>query len=272
MDLFALQKTLEESGAPWRAKRTPILDRHPRKVGGIPEIDVREVLQAASGKLLPPRSSRATIVPSVDWRMHQPPIIGAAKDQSACMSCAAFAVCAAIETRLHMLEAGNGPGVDLSEADLFFCGGGDCSQGMLLDAALSRAQKHGVGLEADFGYDPAASNCVAIRPFARLSSFHYIVNDNDRRISISEDGPVVAVMRIFTDFLAYDAGIYEHVSGTDEGLHAVLIVGYDDRERFWIARNSWGPDAGEGGYFRIRYGQCEIDMRPFIAVDPERIR
>jgi C1A family cysteine protease len=79
-------------------------------------------------------------------------------------------------------------------------------------------------------------------------------------------------MRVFTDFLAYDTGVYEHMSGADEGLHAVVVVGYDDRERFWIVRNSWGPDVGENGYFRIRYGHCEIDTRPFVAIDPERIR
>ncbi|MEH2521040.1 C1A family cysteine protease [Bradyrhizobium sp. AZCC 1610] len=272
MDLLELQKTLQEGGARWRAKQTPLLDLSPRdrKVAGIPEIDVVESLRAASGNLLPPRSSRTSAAPSVDWRTHQPPIIGAVRDQSACMSCAAFALCAAMESRLQLQEPGNG--IDLSEADLFFCGGGNCSLGMPIDVALSRAQKSGVGREADFRYDPAATQCIAIRPYARVASFHYIVNDRDRRLSISEDGPVVAIMRVYTDFLAYDAGIYEQVSGVYEGLHAVVIVGYDDRERFWIARNSWGSDVGEDGYFRIRYGQCEIDTRPFIAVDPERIR
>jgi C1A family cysteine protease len=271
MDLFALQNALQKSGAPWRAKRTGLLDRDPknRRVTGIPEMDVAEALRAASGNLLAPRSSRAVVADAVDWRTIDPPILGAVRDQSACMSCAAFAVCSAMEARLLLHETSQ---IDLSEADLFFCGGGTCQHGMPLDAALSRARNNGIGLETDFPYDPAAAACVAIKPVVRAAGFHYILNDKDRRISISEDGPVVAVMKVFTDFLAYDTGVYEHISGADEGLHAVVIVGYDDRERFWIVRNSWGPDAGESGYFRIRYGQCEIDTRPFVAIDPERIR
>jgi C1A family cysteine protease len=267
MDLFALQKTLRKTGAPWRAKRTRLLDRDPknRRVAGIPEMDVAEALRAASGNLLPPRSSRAVVAHAVDWRTVEPPILGAVRDQSACNSCAAFAVCSAMEARLLLHETSQ---LDLSEADLFFCGGGRCEDGMPLDAALSRAHNNGIGVETD----PVAAGCIVIKPVVRAAGFHYVLNDKDRRLSISEDGPVVAIMRVFTDFLAYDTGVYEHMSGADEGLHAVVVVGYDDRERFWIVRNSWGPDVGENGYFRIRYGHCEIDTRPFVAIDPERIR
>ncbi|CAF0823168.1 unnamed protein product [Rotaria sp. Silwood1] len=37
------------------------------------------------------------------------------------------------------------------------------------------------------------------------------------------------------------------------GSHAVLIVGYDDRTRHFLARNSWGRDWGVHGYFYIPY-------------------
>lgn len=29
--------------------------------------------------------------------------------------------------------------------------------------------------------------------------------------------------------------------------HAVVMVGYDESQRVWIMRNSWGPDWGDGG-------------------------
>jgi C1A family cysteine protease len=38
-----------------------------------------------------------------------------------------------------------------------------------------------------------------------------------------------------------------------EGGHAVLAVGYDDKETVFIVRNSWGSDVQDKGYFYIPY-------------------
>jgi C1A family cysteine protease len=37
------------------------------------------------------------------------------------------------------------------------------------------------------------------------------------------------------------------------GGHAVVAIGYDDKAAQFIVRNSWGPDWGRKGYFRIPY-------------------
>lgn len=41
------------------------------------------------------------------------------------------------------------------------------------------------------------------------------------------------------------------------GGHALLVVGYDDRERWLIIRNSWGTRWGHGGYGYLPYGFIE---------------
>ena len=82
---------------------------------------------------------------------------------------------------------------------------------------------------------------------------------DQRKTALAEDGPIVGCMKVFEDFRAYKAGIYEHVTGAQIGLHAVCIVGFDDDQGCWIVKNSWSDRFGEDGYFRIRYGECCVD-------------
>mmetsp|Transcript_2700 Transcript_2700/g.6842 ORF Transcript_2700/g.6842 Transcript_2700/m.6842 type:complete len:93 (+) Transcript_2700:1-279(+) len=37
------------------------------------------------------------------------------------------------------------------------------------------------------------------------------------------------------------------------GGHAVMAVGYDDKKRHFIVRNSWGQEWGDKGYFYMPY-------------------
>jgi len=74
-------------------------------------------------------------------------------------------------------------------------------------------------------------------------------------------GPLVAELAVFGDFGSYEGGIYEHPGeeSTSDINHQVVIVGYNDEQQYWIVKNSWGPDWGENGYFRIAYGDCMIE-------------
>ena len=66
-------------------------------------------------------------------------------------------------------------------------------------------------------------------------------------------------MKVYEDFQHYVGGVYRHVAGGVLGGHCISLVGYDDGEGFWIAKNSWSASWGEQGFFRIAYGQCAID-------------
>ena len=52
------------------------------------------------------------------------------------------------------------------------------------------------------------------------------------------------------------------------GGHAVVIVGWgvENGINYWIAQNSWGPNWGENGYFRIQFGQCGFDSNAYAGV------
>lgn len=53
------------------------------------------------------------------------------------------------------------------------------------------------------------------------------------------------------------------------GGHAILICGYDDSKKAFLARNSWGPNWGQKGYFYMPY---EYLSNPKLASDAWTIR
>lgn len=78
-----------------------------------------------------------------------------------------------------------------------------------------------------------------------------------------QSSPVWTSMDSYNDFHAYDSGIYRHKfdSTSYPTGHAVVIVGYNENEQYWVCKNSWDTTWGEKGYFRIHFGECCIDSR-----------
>jgi C1A family cysteine protease len=89
---------------------------------------------------------------------------------------------------------------------------------------------------------------------------------------ISTYGAVTACFVVYNDFFSYSSGVYRHVSGGVAGGHCVALVGYDDAQGCWIAKNSWGPSWGEHGFVRIGYGECYIEAWQNIGTTGIRLR
>jgi cathepsin B len=66
--------------------------------------------------------------------------------------------------------------------------------------------------------------------------------------------------------MTYKSGIYQHVTGAQQGGHAVEIVGYgvENGVLFWKIKNSWGPKWGEQGYFRMLKGVNECGIEELV--------
>jgi C1A family cysteine protease len=188
------------------------------------------------------------------------------KDQSNCGSCVAFGVCATIEGTLRVQEKDSTLQVDLSEAHLFYCNGGDCATGWNPEAALTACRNTGVADDACYPYTPGNQACNPCGDWrnrvTKITGSHSLSNSPaNMKDWISTRGPISACFTVFTDFYAYRSGIYRHVSGGFEGGHCVSIVGYDDGQGCWICKNSWAAGWGESGFFRIAYGECGIETR-----------
>ncbi|KAF8658751.1 hypothetical protein HU200_059237 [Digitaria exilis] len=85
---------------------------------------------------------------------------------------------------------------------------------------------------------------------------------------------VVAVQAEDVPFKRYGGGIFRGPCGTKPD-HSVMLVGYgttDYGEKYWIVKNSWGPNCGENGFIRMkrdvteREGLCGILMDPSYPV------
>lgn len=71
-----------------------------------------------------------------------------------------------------------------------------------------------------------------------------------------EDGPLVVSVQMPSEGLdSYSGGVHDGAGCATSGhWHAMLLVGFGTSERgqpYWRFRNSWGPDWGERGHFRL---------------------
>jgi C1A family cysteine protease len=206
---------------------------------------------------------------SIDWRNNGGNFVTSIKDQSDCGSCVSFATLASIESRANIACSTPGNARDYSEAFLFYCGCGNCcATGWNFVPALTFCKNPGVALESSFPYTPGNQPCPGgVQPIFQINGYSSAASIFDRKSAVADRGPVVAGMKVYSDFFAYTGGVYRHISGSWVGNHAVCVIGYNDQSQYWICKNSWGTGWGESGFFRIAYGEAEIDGS-FLFYEP----
>jgi C1A family cysteine protease len=230
------------------------------------------ILEHLPGIPQPPALSVLSALPShFDWRGKDgvnwlTPV----KDQGRCGACVAFAVVSAAEAQFKIAYNDPSWNLNLSEQKLFSCTpGATCTGGTTVSSAFSLLQSQGTPDAACYpdnlvdGIDhPCSGGCSDWQSRAYKISGWGPVDNNPVMIEgwLYSHGPLVAAFAVYDDFFSFfnsnPTGVYHwnHVSPYDGG-HAVVIVGYDQAQQYWIVKNSWGTTWGDNGYFKIGWGE-----------------
>ncbi|XP_028025496.1 cathepsin O-like [Bombyx mandarina] len=207
------------------------------------------------------RKKRATLPLKVDWRTKG--VIGPVRDQGLCGACWAFSTVGTIES---MQAIKTGTLMPLSVQEVIDCAGlgnSGCAGGdicLLLDwlTITNTAIQH----EKDYPLRLMSGACKATKNATgvRISTFtcdDFVGAEEKILEALATHGPVTVAVNALT-WQNYLGGVIQyHCSGAPADLnHAVQLVGYDLTAEvpYYIAKNSWGADYGNGGYLMLAVG------------------
>lgn len=269
IDVEAIQRAIEEAGAGWTAGPTPLTEMTREELDRMfPDVDPLEgiPLEIDEEPLPPPLPpSPDPTLSRFSWRDYDGENwLTDVRDQGMCGACVAFSTIAAMEGKYNIMTGDPWVDLDMSEQTMVSCTTLGCDGGRI-DDALDHLRSTGVPDEACFPYMASEGSCWLrcsdwSERTLRISSYGWVNTTSSIKNRLVE-GPLVASMDVYSDFVAYTGGVYEHVTGPLEGSHAITLVGWDDSHSSWICKNSWGTSWGDRGYFEIRRSEDCLDRR-----------
>ena len=211
---------------------------------------------------------------SIDYR--NTGYVGPVKNQGACGSCWAFSATQAAEAAYFKKYQQE---VILSESHVVDCDwfSHGCNGG-LQENAFIHWMRFGPIYESNYPYVPEDRKCQEEVDGAGIPAdlpelpIAYRVDVGDDLLyEALTFAPVAISIRAENDaFRQYTGGIIDGDACGTYIDHAVLLVGYDSAENYWIVKNSWGPNWGEEGYVRIKRrggkGICGINQQNSLPI------
>ena len=101
------------------------------------------------------------------------------------------------------------------------------------------------------------------------ASAYSVSGENNMMQEIYENGPVEGSFLVYEDFVTYESGVYQHVTGEYLGGHAIKIIGWgvENGIKYWLCVNSWNEEWGDKGLFKILRGtnDCGIENNAYAG-------
>ncbi|XP_062499112.1 cysteine proteinase B-like [Corticium candelabrum] len=218
-----------------------------------------------------------------DWRDWHEPVVTKVKEQGRCDSCGVFAAVAQMESVWAI--QGHNPLVEMSTQQVVSCDNWSrgCNWGWSYRAMMYVLRAGGLQTESSYPYgsgsDGVTRNCNfnASAVHARFSGWLKIGksrvpadNEYDMMMYLYRHGPIVVSINA-QNLRFYSNRILSFCGGNHKWTtHIVVLTGFgvsDSGTPFWIVRNSYGDDWGDGGYFLIErnVNMCGIGQWAYAA-------
>jgi cathepsin L len=216
------------------------------------------------------------------------------KAQGGCGSCWAFATVETVESFAAIKSISHNQSMVLnvlSPQQLVSCapnprqcgGTGGCG-GSTPELAMEYLAKAGAMTESVMPYmssdgsldvpdcDELYNGTSGVRPSVTITGYETLPSNKYEPVmqALVTKGPLIVTVQA-SFWFAYSHGVADpctNKSNVDIN-HAVQLVGYGSQDGldYWLVRNSWGAEWGEGGYIKIKRGpdeeeNCAWDLAP----------
>lgn len=219
---------------------------------------------------------------SVDWRNRWGANwVSSVRNQAGSVNCWAFAMTALYEAMVRIEhgdwcrrsegEASRGPGKqwwdvgNLGEVsgfvEKFGLADPDCFP-WTLHAALLTAKHAGSVPFVPLSPTPDREGRTVKAPAAVA-----VTNVAAKKDWLEKVGPLAVILTPPEDFGSLGTGVYVPATSVIGEPHALLVVGFDDAQSYWVVKNSWGAATwGDNGFGRIAYAANLLEPLAFIGV------